>query len=94
MRIRSSLPKLRHWVFHAIQNLVRDRLVWPARLKFRFPFPGQRIGKLIHAPSSAQAGQSAHAESGVIVLLPCAQIWRSCTQWCDLPPRRWRCYRW
>jgi hypothetical protein len=40
----SSLPKLRHWVFHAIQNMVRDRLVWPARLKFRFPFPGQRIG--------------------------------------------------
>ncbi|ELR23415.1 C2 domain containing protein [Acanthamoeba castellanii str. Neff] len=39
----SSLPKLRHWVFHAIQNMVRDRLVWPARLKFRFPFPGQRI---------------------------------------------------
>jgi len=66
----SSLPKLRHWVFHAVQNLVRNRLVWPARLKFRVPFPGQKIEmEIMNAtaqPPSTPAAPSKVTPSDVI----------------------------
>jgi len=37
------IPLIRNWIKNAIENALRDRLVYPGRIKFHVPFPGRKI---------------------------------------------------